>query len=479
MRGSVAILLVVPVVVFLVAVYVQREYEATWQAVLAREYPSVSAAQRQQLTLKSLCADPELAGETMCSDLAKVRLLRQGAVVGAVLGIALLLGIRWAGQAGVEDRTVLLRLFRPGLHVTLWTLVGLIGLQAVLAIGALYYGMATATGYVLPKLMAGIGLGALIGMGMLIKASLSVVGPLRHPVVGKPLGKEEHAALCDLVRDVAAKVGTQPPNTILAGLEPNFFVTEAEIVTPSSRYAGRTLYLSLPLCRVLERAELRAIIAHELAHFHGQDTQFSVKFYPIYRGATQALHSLASAAAERTTQLLATLPALMILRYFLDSFETAEAKLSRERELAADRVAATVGGVMPTATALLRVHLYDPAWPVTLGLARKAVSERQAYANLSETYQRVVEATPLPTLLAQVDARTHPHPTDSHPPLSARLEALGQSVNDLIAHTQNPVPADPAINLVTNYEQLEHELSRMVQSMLAQPDNGVSSSPVQ
>jgi len=52
-------------------------------------------------------------------------------------------------------------------------------------------------------------------------------------------------------------------------------------------------------------------------------------------------------------------------------------------------------------------------------------------------------------------------------------------VNDLIAHTQNPVPADPAINLVTNYEQLEHELSRMVQSMLAQPDNGVSSSPVQ
>jgi len=40
--------------------------------------------------------------------------------------------------------------------------------------------------------------------------------------------------------------------------------------------------------------EASGILAHELAHYKGNDTEFSSKFYPLYRGTLDALGGLAA-----------------------------------------------------------------------------------------------------------------------------------------------------------------------------------------
>ena len=47
------------------------------------------------------------------------------------------------------------------------------------------------------------------------------------------------------------------------------------------RYTGRTLYVSLSLLRVLEQDEADAVLAHELAHFHGGHTAVSASLVPM------------------------------------------------------------------------------------------------------------------------------------------------------------------------------------------------------
>jgi Zn-dependent protease with chaperone function len=111
--------------------------------------------------------------------------------------------------------------------------------------------------------------------------------------------------LWSFVREIASHLGATPPSNIVIGLAPNFYVTSADVtVYPERRkQLNETLYLSLPLMRILSRQELTAVIGHELGHFKGDDTKFSLKFYPIYAGTTQALAALESRAEDGARSL--------------------------------------------------------------------------------------------------------------------------------------------------------------------------------
>ncbi len=152
-------------------------------------------------------------------------------------------------------------------------------------------------------------------------------------------------------------MGARPPDAIVAGLEPNFYVTEANVICLDGKLKGRTMFVSLPLCRILSLGEMRAVLGHELAHYKGLDTRFSQRFYPIYRGATQGLVNIASGFSEKGgAGQLVLLPAFATLSYFLDSFSESEKAISRERELAADKEAANIDSARNLAIALAKLH---------------------------------------------------------------------------------------------------------------------------
>ncbi len=89
------------------------------------------------------------------------------------------------------------------------------------------------------------------------------------------------------LRELAARLDTPAPQHLLVGLCDGFYVTANRVcLQPSGEHLeGRSLYLSLPLLGLLDRAEQDAVIAHELAHFAGRDAHYSLRFLPIYQGA--------------------------------------------------------------------------------------------------------------------------------------------------------------------------------------------------
>jgi Zn-dependent protease with chaperone function len=184
--------------------------------------------------------------------------------------------------------------------------------------------------------MGAIGLGAIVGIWVMIKAAFSAVRRAETRVLGRSRKLEVGDPLREFLEHLTKQIGTAMPDNVVVGFTPNFFVTEANVRCLDGVLTGRTLYLSLPLARVLSQPELGAVLGHELGHFKGSDTKFSRWFYPIYRGTGQALTGLQEVARGGSARSFALLPAAFALSYFLDRFATAESRLGREREIAAD-----------------------------------------------------------------------------------------------------------------------------------------------
>jgi Zn-dependent protease with chaperone function len=182
-------------------------------------------------------------------------------------------------------------------------------------------------------------------------------------------------------------------------------------------------------------------------------------FYPVYRGTAQSLAALDHATDESVVSWLTLMPAQIVLEFFYNRFAEAENRIGRRRELAADRAGAEVTSPLTAATALVKAHAFDRSWHGVRGLMRGALHRGQALPNVGLAYAEVVRRDAVPSVLEGLDEQRLAHPTDSHPPLHARLAALGLSLTDVGPAALAVSPADPAIGLIENAEEVERELS--------------------
>ncbi len=475
------LMIAIPVVAFAVAQGIIWKWEQSWQQGLAEKYPTVQAEQRTAFTFWRLCTDPAAAEfrapfASSCSTVSGFAFMRATAVATGAVGIGWLGLIALAGRLARRSRILLLKLFRPGLYITNTVLICLIVIHGALAIAALYFGEGALLGRVHVGIVLGIGVGAVLGVVAMCRVSFSLVKAATTSVLGKRVSREEHPALWRVADDVARAVGVTPPDHIIVGLDPNFFVTEAHVRTLDGEQQGRTMFVSLPLCRIMTVEELRSVLGHELGHYKGQDTEFSTKFYPIYRGTYEGLRALYASGSEGASSL-ALLPGVAVLSFFLEAFAVAENGIGRERELAADRVGAGVAGAMITATALVKIHAFVPYWGAVHKAMAEVISEGKAYTNVSALFAESVRENVAAEALAGLDGRSLSHPTDSHPPLGLRLESLEVSLPEVQVAALDVTPADPSVELISNYEALEKELSSAEHYLLAQSIGGKGLTP--
>ncbi len=300
-------------------------------------------------------------------------------------------------------------------------------------------------------------------------------------VIGHSLTADDYPHLWQFVNGLAKATGTETPHNLVVGLTPNFFVTEADVQCIDGELTGRTMYLSAPLCRILTNEQLSAVIAHELGHFKGADTEFSLKFYPIYRGAIDSLQAVAQAAERSDRGAIALIPAIHMLAFFLECFSTAENRISRERELAADAVAAETAGAANIATALVKIVAFTGLWDRlnvvmhdslqkgTITFSDKQYDAQQFFSNVSNVFVYIAANSADLKALEGLDSITIPHPTDSHPPLSVRLTALNKTLAEVGPDALNVTPEPASSAVIDNLEILERRLSA-VQQMLLNPE---------
>ncbi len=377
-----------------------------------------------------------------------------GSVLGflaAIIGGIGLLFIKKMGRNAMKSRDDLLRSFVSGRKLLPWLLIGT-GTFTLFSIGV------AATfelmNFVSTHDMSGRGSVKLILAGVILiigvfvvavqliisifKASRQVFenGPLT--LMGRCTNEEEAPALWSFVRGVADKAKATLPSNIVIGLDECFFVTESPVALRNGDPVppGRTLYLPLPYLAFMGRDEAAAVIGHELAHFQGADTEYSLKFSPIYASAVNnlsAVHAIGDGSQNYVGWMFK--PTLMLGEFFLHSFHSAVQHWSRQRELAADAVGAAVTDGRSIALSLLRINVlsarigeslvesWNKAGKVQGGILKKIILD--------------VKSQELPDPRACLE-KEQPHPTDSHPTTGQRLSALGVAVDAaLLAEASN------------------------------------------
>lgn len=165
---------------------------------------------------------------------------------------------------------------------------------------------------------------------------------------GVEVGPSFGAPLYDRVQEVARQVGAPPVHRILVGRAAN--AAALQVRYGWIPWRRNTLVLGYPLLATLSTDQIRAVIAHELAHMTHAHGRFSGWVHRTRRTWIQLLDVL-----QRHQSVPAHVYALY--RFYIPRLDRHAAGVSRRHELIADRLAADVAGASVAAEALLAIEI--------------------------------------------------------------------------------------------------------------------------
>lgn len=366
------------------------------------------------------CLDtkPELAdyreslGEA-CSDVRQYGWIRDLSRGSLGLGAASVVFALLCAAASFVSRTSQYVSFVLG-----WNVLKLVGaaqtvMQGALAVLLSYWMTALWTERYFPKLILIAGVLALLGVYKVVVAIFRRP-PTGIDVEGELVEESSSPELWARIRALSTQIGTAPPDHVVAGIDDNFFVTEGEVRVGERTLKGRTLYVSLSLLRILKRSEAEAVLSHELGHFAGGDTGHSKKMSPMIARFWQYMQALHEG--------LITRPIFHFMLAYYGLFALALGRSNREREFAADTLAAKHTSARDIAHSLVKIGAYASyrgrveealfernEQHEHVGIAERVARGFSGYANTEAVHFDLHEAVT-------------PHPFDSHPPLSERLK---------------------------------------------------------
>jgi Zn-dependent protease with chaperone function len=227
---------------------------------------------------------------------------------------------------------------------------------------------------------------------------------------------------------------------------------------------GRILVLGHPLLVKLTVSELRAILAHEMAHWTGSDRFYTALVRPVYVSINAALERMGRLAEEvrkGETSWLALIPGYatnLVLRAYLAGFALIDAAVSRQRETRADVIAALHTGRDTTVSAMKKTARFSGAFYLACDRYMAGAAAAVTYYNLFfELCNRDLD------LLQDVERsglNRKGRIGDRHPPPAARLRALPRCFEANPDHS-------PARELLSDYEAKERQLVETYNQLLA------------
>jgi Zn-dependent protease with chaperone function/uncharacterized tellurite resistance protein B-like protein len=430
------------------------------------------AKKNANLTISKLCTSEMLSQlpslQPLCNEVRPILWMENGSIASGIVAILLLLSFVFFALLAGKSRTRIARIFPPLIFCSLLVLSVLVLIQGLILTYGAYIAESTAIHRVHFILIGGIGLGALLGAFSLIQSSFKLASKQTHPVIGTTLYPNTSPRIFAFVQDIAKKLGAISPDNIVVGLEPNFYVTSADVkvIGDDKMLSGETLFLSLPLARIFTMEEIKAVIGHELGHFRGKDTYYSRKFSPVYAGLVHALSSMETEETDKNSSGIAKIPAFMLLSYMIDVFHHNVSTISREREFEADKAASEVAAPAALATSLLKISLYAHFWNNLQETAITRLKQRKMTRNMSKLFASTVKydvnKESLPEVLSNISLETISHPTDSHPPTGTRIQQLGFQM-DSIDISLLTMPQEASITIIEGYPTLEEKLTTLQQ----------------
>jgi len=184
-------------------------------------------------------------------------------------------------------------------------------------------------------------------VGIMAYATRRALHVRRTEPVGVPVSRADAPRLWALLDEAAAAAGTRAPDTVVVVADAAATLTERAHLL--GLFGGRReFYLGLPLLQAWDIGHLRAVVAHELAHFSPALSRLA----PLaYRGRI--------AVGRTIPRITKRNPAGPLLRAYADWYRRVDAPFSRAQELAADRIAAQFAGGRAAASVLRDLPALD------------------------------------------------------------------------------------------------------------------------
>ena len=256
--------------------------------------------------------------------------------------------------------------------------------------------------------------------------------------LGPVLARVDAPLLFSSIESVARRLGVKPPGQVRLTYLPCCGVV--------AWGRSRALIIGLPLLRVLTQAELRSVLAHELAHLARGDATRAARSARFVEGLELAVEQAGPRAFG---------PLGAWARFCLREASWLIEPVARGQEARADRLAAVLTGGGVAASALVKVAIVQPLFREVLDRYDPNHPEfPNLYAFFRAFWYRLpaesLSAMRLRTLTSQ-DGSHDP----AHPPLPDRLAQL-QSYPDLVCVNGDASPATTLLGDLEIFEQMLH-----------------------
>lgn len=414
---------------------------------------------------QAMCSVDYIEG---CSLIENIILLRTASIYSGIASLFVILFYFSVSKICGTNRKMISTLFPPLIPIILLA----ISIQTFVQGMILTYGVYIAEAYWIERvhyiLIGAIGLGSFIGAIGVLGSVFSFTKKLVHNQIGHKILPTEQPKIWNLVNNIADEINSKPPNNIIVGIEPTFYATAANVAgCGDDILKGETLYLSLPLMRLFNESELKAVIGHELGHFSAKDTGYTTKFAPVYRGLGNSISSLGEGSGGALD--FAKIPPLLVLSSMYESFEKNVSAISREREFEADKVGVSVSSENDLVYSLSKVILFSSLWNNTRLENIKRLNEGKISPNLSLIFKDSAAFNLSKKSLEEekdnILKKSITHPTDSHPPLLDRILSIGFDPQDFdmsIILKQG----ESCNDLIENVEKIEEDLTTIEHQMM-------------
>lgn len=229
---------------------------------------------------------------------------------------------------------------------------------------------------------------------------------------GLRLDPTTHPRLFEMLDELAGQAGLRSPHDVYLVNEVNAFIGRRRAGLRSRRFMG----IGLPMFQVLTVGELRAVLAHEFGHQHQGD----VRLGPWIHGSRAAIASALSKMDDDGVGLH------LFFNWYGRLYVRMSQEISREQELHADAVSASLAGRDPALRALRRTEETGGAWAGYWHSELLPVLNRGLRPPIFDGFARYLASERVRARLERerADAGDEAEPYDSHPTLAERERAL-------------------------------------------------------
>jgi len=245
---------------------------------------------------------------------------------------------------------------------------------------------------------------------------------------GPLIDRAAQPRLFSAIDEIASALNEKTPSEVYLLNEPNAFVAEPGGFLGFG--ARRILGIGFPLFSLLTVSEFRAVLTHEFAHYYSGDTSLAPWVYRAQMTQVRTFENVAEISRFGRIAIVQalTIAATFLVKGILLAFLHVIRYVSRIQEFRSDELACFIAGKLPAMRGLEKIEGSGVFWQFYWRSEVVPILESGRIPDIGQGFRLFLSAPSISPIVdatvASVRNSREADRFDTHPPLSARIDAM-------------------------------------------------------